>query len=163
MPTWQLNLKEHSPSEQGQNEGEQGTEVAPSRQTVIEQARRFLDEEEVRDASDDKKIAFLERKGLDVAEIQSLLGVTRNGKGINSPSKVFLPCFQSPSTRTRALSDKLPAGIRNGTFSIVTSLPTRTTRSADTVFTNVVYTTSTTNNNLSRIPHQPSPPETSHN
>ncbi|KAI6714680.1 hypothetical protein JHW43_002761 [Diplocarpon mali] len=49
-----------------------------SRETVISLARKFLEEDNVRDASTDRKIAFLESKGLQREEIQTLLGVTQN-------------------------------------------------------------------------------------
>ena len=67
-----------------------------SRETVIAQARKFLEEDEVRDASTDKKIAFLESKGLRNEEIQELLGITRNAEASNT-SEVRTP--YQPSTK----------------------------------------------------------------
>lgn len=71
VPSWQLKLKETAPTEAD-------TETEPSRETIVAQAKKFLEEDEVQNASTDKKIAFLETKGLTGAEIQELLGVTRN-------------------------------------------------------------------------------------
>jgi hypothetical protein len=83
VPSWQLKLKETTPTE-----GEAETE--PSRDTIVGQAKKFLEEDEVRNASTEKKIAFLESKGLTGAEIQDLLGVTRNTEASSSPSEVNL-------------------------------------------------------------------------
>ncbi|KAI9049813.1 hypothetical protein LZ554_005964 [Drepanopeziza brunnea f. sp. 'monogermtubi'] len=76
IPPWQ-----HKPASESANEAP-ATAPAPapeeSRETVVAQARKFLEEDEVRDASTDKKISFLESKGLQNEEIQLLLGVARN-------------------------------------------------------------------------------------
>jgi hypothetical protein len=73
VPSWQLKSKdEHAKAE------EKPAPEAPSRETIIQQAKKFLEEDEVRNASTDKKIAFLESKGLRSEEIQDLLGIERN-------------------------------------------------------------------------------------
>ncbi|KAI9824553.1 MAG: hypothetical protein M1832_001642 [Thelocarpon impressellum] len=48
-----------------------------SRAPLLQQATKFLEDDEIRDASTDRKIAFLESKGLTTDEIQELLGVSR--------------------------------------------------------------------------------------
>jgi len=58
-----------------------------SRETLLEQAKKFLQEDEVHDANTDKKIAFLESKGVRTEEIHELLGVTRNLEA-SAPSTV---------------------------------------------------------------------------
>lgn len=73
MPSWQAKSSDDTPQAD-----EQAAATPQPRKSVIEQAKRFLEEDEVRDASTDKKIAFLESKGLQGDEIQQLLGVTRN-------------------------------------------------------------------------------------
>ncbi|KUJ13144.1 uncharacterized protein LY89DRAFT_709080 [Mollisia scopiformis] len=73
LPQWQLETK----TEDAQKTAE-ATPESPNRETIIEQARKFLEEDDVRNATTDKKIVFLESKGLQPDEIQSLLGVTRN-------------------------------------------------------------------------------------
>lgn len=94
VPSWQLKSKdETSKVEVKEVKAEKPT---PSRETVIEQAKKFLEEDEVRNASTDKKIAFLEGKGLRREEIEELLGVTRNEEA--SSNSVHLPSFHSPST-----------------------------------------------------------------
>lgn len=79
IPPWQTKAVPESakPEESVPAQEEQ------SRETVIAQARKFLEEDEVRDASTDKKIAFLESKGLRNEEIQELLGITRNTEASN--------------------------------------------------------------------------------
>ncbi|KAH7357108.1 peroxisomal membrane anchor protein conserved region-domain-containing protein [Rhexocercosporidium sp. MPI-PUGE-AT-0058] len=98
IPSWQTKgaLEPAKPEEPAPAQDEQ------SRETVIAQARKFLEEDEVRDASTNKKIAFLESKGLRNEEIQQLLGITRNTEASNtsetpeptstpSPTQTFPP------------------------------------------------------------------------
>ncbi|KAE9375848.1 hypothetical protein N431DRAFT_403859 [Stipitochalara longipes BDJ] len=73
VPSWQLKTKEKSSKEE-----ETPVPESPSRETIIEQAKKFLEEDEVRNASMDKKVAFLESKGLRSEEIQDLLGITKD-------------------------------------------------------------------------------------
>ncbi|KAN0112558.1 Peroxisomal membrane anchor protein (Pex14p) conserved region domain containing protein [Hyaloscypha variabilis] len=73
VPSWQLKTKEESTKKEDKPAPE-----SPSRATIIEQAKKFLEEDEVRNASIDKKVTFLESKGLQSEEIQALLGVTKN-------------------------------------------------------------------------------------
>ena len=88
VPSWQL-----KPSGASQDEKSEGQDSAlqqtPSRASVLENARRFLLEDEVRNAPTDKQVAFLESKGLESHEIQELLGVTRNVEATGSNSEVL--------------------------------------------------------------------------
>ena len=85
VPSWQLQSK---PTDT--EEAQQAPESS-SRQTMIEQAKKFLEEDEVRNASTDKKIAFLESKGLKSEEITELLGVTRNPEASAAPPSQVRP------------------------------------------------------------------------
>jgi hypothetical protein len=85
VPSWQLKLKETTPTE-GDTEPAEPT----GRTTIVEQAKKFLEEDEVRNASTDKKIAFLESKGLKDDEINELLGVTRNAEASVPQTEVSL-------------------------------------------------------------------------
>jgi hypothetical protein len=78
VPSWQTAAPE---KEEEKSNPEPGT-----REKVLEQAKKFLEEDEVKDASTDKKVAFLESKGLQGEEIQSLLGVSRNEEASKSTS-----------------------------------------------------------------------------
>ncbi|KAJ5899330.1 hypothetical protein N7495_004074 [Penicillium taxi] len=63
--------------------------ASTSRQEIIDQASRFLEDESIRDAPTDRKILFLESKGLNPDEIQQLLGVSRNPDASSSSSAVI--------------------------------------------------------------------------
>lgn len=83
LPAWQQNANDQSPPKEPSNPS--------TRESVIEQARKFLQDDEVRNSTTDKKIAFLESKGLESDEIQELLGVTRNPEASSSPPEVRNP------------------------------------------------------------------------
>jgi hypothetical protein len=85
VPSWQL--KDQAEPSEDRKESKPESEE-PSRATVIEQAKKFLEDEEVRNSSTDKKVAFLEGKGLRSEEIQDLLGVARNTEASKSPIEV---------------------------------------------------------------------------
>ena len=71
VPSWQLKPKDTTTGPE---------EPAPesSRETVLAQAKKFLEEDEIKNASTDKKISFLESKGLKSEDIHDLPGITRN-------------------------------------------------------------------------------------
>jgi hypothetical protein len=94
-PSWQSDAPKAS--EKTESPAEQASE---SRGTTIEQAKRFLEQDDVRDAPTDKKIAFLEGKGLKKEDIQTLLGVTRNEEA-SSQSNVSIT---SPDEPTKPLT-----------------------------------------------------------
>jgi hypothetical protein len=87
VPSWQLKIEDESAKEE-----EKPAPESPTRETTIEQAKKFLEEDEVRNASRDKKAAFLESKGLRMEEIQDLLGVTKNPEASSDvgPSRSLL-------------------------------------------------------------------------
>ena len=65
-----------------------GTDVGDTRRDIKARAAIFLDKEEIRNASTQRKIEFLERKGLDHDEIQELLGAAGNMDETKVPSPV---------------------------------------------------------------------------
>jgi hypothetical protein len=69
------------------------TSGSSSRASIVENARKFLEDEEVKNATTDKKIAFLESKGLDSDEIHELLGISRNTEASNPQPSVRLSLF----------------------------------------------------------------------
>ncbi len=77
VPSWQSEVEGKVPRRE-QDSTSETTSREGDRRIVIEQAKKFLEEEEVRGASPDKKVAFLESKGLKAEEIQELLGGERN-------------------------------------------------------------------------------------
>ncbi|CRG91845.1 hypothetical protein PISL3812_08899 [Talaromyces islandicus] len=66
------------------------------RSALLEQAKTFLSDPSISDASTSRKIEFLESKGLSNDEIQALLGVSRNEDA------------SSPASETTSDSDKTP-------------------------------------------------------
>ncbi|OJD26841.1 hypothetical protein ACJ73_01762 [Blastomyces percursus] len=108
IPSWQLPHADSTASnpaaaDNALNEDKEKAE-STARETLIEQASRFLEDESIRDAPTDKKVAFLESKCLNNEDIQKLLGVSRNPEatsaGSTSPStdsfKTLTPSSQSP-------------------------------------------------------------------
>ena len=85
VPPWQLKSKDETAKEE-----EKPATESPSRETIIEQAKKFLEEDEVRDASTDKKVVFLESKGLQNEEIQDLLNITMNPEASSEVDPPFL-------------------------------------------------------------------------
>jgi hypothetical protein len=88
VPSWQLRASHPSREEESRDQ-DSTPQPTPSRASTMENARSFLLEDEVRNASTDKQIAFLESKGLESHEIQELLGVTRNIEATGSNSEVY--------------------------------------------------------------------------
>ncbi|KAB8288829.1 hypothetical protein EYC80_010731 [Monilinia laxa] len=101
VPAWQLKREEDKPSEQLEPDNE-----PPSRTMVLEQARKFLEEDEVKNASTDKKIAFLESKGLERDDIQELLGVSRIDE---ATSDVKSP--PEPRSKPQSISQSTPRSL----------------------------------------------------
>jgi hypothetical protein len=87
VPLWQL--KSTSPSSDTESQTP-APETSPTRAQIVENAQKFLLEDSVKDASTEKKIAFLEGKGLERREIQELLGISRNVESSSLPS-VYSP------------------------------------------------------------------------
>lgn len=91
VPSWQLKSQDDGESK-GVQKPEDDTEAPAtpsqpaSRESIIEKARKFLQEDEVRDSSTDKKIAFLEGKGLNSVEIEELLGVPKIPEALSEVS-----------------------------------------------------------------------------
>ena len=86
-----------------------------SKPELVENAKKFLEEDEVKDATTDKKISFLESKGLNSEEIEQLLGVSRNVEASSTGAKVSLfalDCIWLLLTRSRHHHHKLHLKIR---------------------------------------------------
>ena len=78
IPSWQM-------EQQSQEEGSSGVVLNQSstssietlpRAALLDKASKFLEDDEIREASTESKISFLEGKGLTSDEIQKLLGVS---------------------------------------------------------------------------------------
>ncbi|KAM3084353.1 hypothetical protein ACMFMG_001541 [Clarireedia jacksonii] len=103
IPDWQRKSKDNDVATPPP-----ATQESPSQLSVIEQARQFLEEDEVKDASTDKKIAFLESKGLQKEHIQELLGVTRNEEATGSAVTSGTVSKAAPGTQSPPLPRSSP-------------------------------------------------------
>lgn len=81
IPKWQQQDSGSSPSTSDDKNADYG-----DRSTLLEQASSFLQDDSIREAPTDRKIAFLESKGLTATEIDGLLGVSRNAEASSSSS-----------------------------------------------------------------------------
>ncbi|KAI9875550.1 MAG: hypothetical protein M1830_008341, partial [Pleopsidium flavum] len=103
IPEWQRQGQtETSTAPQTKLEESSKEPPPPSRPALLEQASKFLQEDEIRDASTDRKIAFLESKGLTNEEISKLIGVSRNTDASSEPpqvSEVMAKQDNSPSVQ----------------------------------------------------------------
>ncbi|CRK20862.1 hypothetical protein BN1723_012175, partial [Verticillium longisporum] len=70
IPSWQ----KRDQSEQPSSESSSATQDPSSDSSPIEVARRFLQDDEIKDASRERKLEFLKTKGLEEADIEKLLG-----------------------------------------------------------------------------------------
>lgn len=72
LPSWQQTGQDEK--DEPREQSSTGSDVGDTRSDLKARAAKFLDEEQIRNASTERKIEFLERKGLDHDEIQELLG-----------------------------------------------------------------------------------------
>ncbi|KAL3496036.1 peroxisomal membrane anchor protein conserved region-domain-containing protein [Aspergillus germanicus] len=84
IPLWQQQNSAAAPPASDDKDKDAGEDTA--RSTLVAQASKFLQDESIQDASTDRKIAFLESKGLTSPEIESLLGVSRNSEASSDAS-----------------------------------------------------------------------------
>ncbi|KAJ5923757.1 hypothetical protein N7454_009002 [Penicillium verhagenii] len=88
IPSWQrqsVSSTDQSPSQSpSPSPSSDDAPALTSREDLVNQASRFLEDESIRDSSTDRKVAFLESKGLNSDEIQQLLGVSRNQEATSS-------------------------------------------------------------------------------
>ncbi|MCJ1362999.1 hypothetical protein MMC16_002105 [Acarospora aff. strigata] len=113
IPEWQRNSKveepldsqrspEETPEEPSEEPSKEKEAPPPSRPALLEQASRFL-QDDIREASTDRKIAFLESKGLTNEEISKLLGVSRNPTASSSSSS---SSSSEPAPNLQAMADQ---------------------------------------------------------
>ncbi|KAJ5856092.1 peroxin Pex14/17-Penicillium chrysogenum [Penicillium soppii] len=100
IPEWQRPNKTANESPSPSSDNAPATTTTP-RQTLLDQASKFLEDESIRDASIDRKVSFLESKGLSSDDIQQVLGVSRNAEASSTPTEKPQEETQSnPSTQT---------------------------------------------------------------
>lgn len=155
VPAWQL--KKSEKPEETQNSGsETPAQETSSRASIVEDARKFLQNDEVRNSSTDKQIAFLEEKGLEAHEIESLLGVRRNSEATNTQD-VSHPILSNPAFTDISVYNTLSGSSR-------TSFSTDPiTSSFKTCFPTKYGSRRSTYNNIPGIPHHSRPSTTPRN
>ena len=67
---------QHSAESEVEKNANERHDPPPSRAALLEQAAKFLEDEGIRDASDERKIAFLHMKGLTDEEISKVSDVS---------------------------------------------------------------------------------------
>lgn len=104
IPSWQQRpgATQTDPSASSSSPSSDDAPAPTTRQELVDQASKFLEDESIRDAPTDRKIAFLESKGLNSDEIQQLLGVSRNPEASSSSSN-------SPETKSQEESSSVAA------------------------------------------------------
>ncbi|KAK2810597.1 hypothetical protein FQN50_002854 [Emmonsiellopsis sp. PD_5] len=132
IPSWQLpagNAASDATATSANTETDKAD--SPSKETLLEQASRFLEDESIRDAPTDKKIAFLESKGLQNDDIQKLLGISRNPEATGAatiasttdPVKSEAPSTPTPQPITSAVTTSAPQTTSNPPTPTSTSPP----------------------------------------
>ncbi|KAL6235193.1 hypothetical protein BDW75DRAFT_145254 [Aspergillus navahoensis] len=105
IPKWQQQNSGSSPPNFEGRDADNG-----ARSALLEQASSFLQDDSIRDAPTDRKIAFLESKGLTATEIDSLLGVSRNAEASSGSSAEDSKGTPTSNTETsdRSVSKSIP-------------------------------------------------------
>lgn len=84
IPSWQTANKTAEESPSPTSDDAPATTASTSRQALLDQASKFLEDESVRDAPTERKVSFLESKGLSSDDIEQVLGVSRNAEPSSS-------------------------------------------------------------------------------
>ncbi|CEL00620.1 hypothetical protein ASPCAL00218 [Aspergillus calidoustus] len=122
IPLWQQQTSAAPPAS---DDKDKDVDKDTARSTLLEQASKFLQDESIRDASTDRKIAFLESKGLTSPEIDSLLGVSRNSEASGDASTTT----EEDKSATAASTE---SSAQTTSPSIGPSAPSRTTTQSNT-------------------------------
>ncbi|KAJ5835908.1 hypothetical protein N7447_001934 [Penicillium robsamsonii] len=84
IPSWQRPNKTAEESPSPTSDDAPATTPSTSRQALLDQASKFLEDESIRDAPTDRKVSFLESKGLSSDDIEQVLGISRNAEASSS-------------------------------------------------------------------------------
>ena len=98
IPSWQLADPSTGPNNKSQDSHENPLQTSsPSRDSMMEQAARFLLDDTVRDAPLERKRSFLRSKGLTMDEIDRLLqaSVVENPSNATAEDKTQIPEVKS--------------------------------------------------------------------
>ncbi|OQE46131.1 hypothetical protein PENCOP_c001G05582 [Penicillium coprophilum] len=111
IPSWQRPNKTAEESPSPTSDDAPATTDSTSRQALLDQAFKFLEDVSIRDAPTDRKVSFLESKGLSSDDIEQVLGVSRNAEASSSSTPVEdKPQEETPSnppTKSEATTSPL--------------------------------------------------------
>ncbi|KAH2912600.1 hypothetical protein KXV75_003139 [Aspergillus fumigatus] len=132
IPQWQ------QPAAATTNTGNSTSTPSPSsdetpRSELIEQAKKFLQDDSIRDAPIDRKIAFLESKGLRSEEIDSLLAISRE---TDSSTNLAEGSKSTPDSTTSSTSNESQSPKEPSALSPISSASSPTTPAAPTATKN---------------------------
>ncbi|CAG8877227.1 unnamed protein product [Penicillium nalgiovense] len=98
IPSWQKPNKTAEESPSPTSDDAPATTASTSRQALLDQASKFLEDESIRDAPTERKVSFLESKGLSSDDIQQVLGISRNDEASTSTPAEDKTQEEIPST-----------------------------------------------------------------
>lgn len=124
IPAWQQQNNSASESaqsqSQSQNPSSDDNSAAPASQsTLLEQANKFLQDESIRNASKEQKVAFLESKGLQKNDVESLLA----SQGESSSAAASNETNTSETTTTKESSTEASTPASTPASASVVSTP----------------------------------------
>ncbi|EKV12473.1 Peroxin 14/17 [Penicillium digitatum PHI26] len=83
--------------------------ASTSRQALLDQASKFLEDESIRDAPTERKVSFLESKGLSSDDIQQILGIPHNAEASSSSTAAEHKTQEDTSTTSPNQSEATPS------------------------------------------------------
>lgn len=114
--------EENTTTNDEQSDSDPASSSDNDKSSLLEQAKTFLSDPEIRDATTSRKITFLESKGLTNDEINSLLGVSRN----EDASSTSGPDDTSDHTETVTIKNSTASATATSTVPPSTSTSTTT-------------------------------------
>ncbi|PYH70267.1 peroxisomal membrane protein PEX14, partial [Aspergillus vadensis CBS 113365] len=107
IPSWQQPNNASNPNNDNSESTSSPTSDDSSRSALIEQAAKFLEDESIRDAPTDRKVTFLQYKGLREDEINTLLGISSTPKASDTTEEEEKTA--SPDTTPPSSTEPAPA------------------------------------------------------
>ncbi|EER29110.1 Peroxisomal membrane anchor family protein [Coccidioides posadasii C735 delta SOWgp] len=106
IPSWQLAANRAAKTQEDTPPSSPNESPSADKETLLEQASQFLQDESIRNAPTDQKTAFLESKGLKQDDIKKLLGVSTHPEA--AEDKKEEPAATSPTSEEQFTSSKKP-------------------------------------------------------
>ncbi|OJZ91644.1 hypothetical protein ASPFODRAFT_38763 [Aspergillus luchuensis CBS 106.47] len=129
IPSWQQPNNASNPNTDNSESTSSPTSDDTSRSALIEQAAKFLEDESIRDAPTDRKVTFLQSKGLREDEINTLLGISSSTPKASDTTEEEEKTA-SPDTTPPSSTDPAPASAPDQTNNASTSSTTQPTPSS---------------------------------